>query len=46
MKVLMLNGSPRKEGCTYTALIQIAGVLEKTESKAKFFRLEPRNLKM
>ena len=29
MKVLMLNGSPRKEGCTYTALIQIAGVLEK-----------------
>ena len=37
---------PEKEGCTYTALIQIAGVLEKkTESKAKFFRLEPRNLK-
>ena len=24
MKVLLLNGSPRKEGCTYTALTEIA----------------------
>lgn len=27
MKVLMLNGSPHKEGCTYAALSEIAGVL-------------------
>ena len=24
MKVLMLNGSPHKEGCTYTALSEVA----------------------
>ncbi len=29
MKVLLLNGSPRKEGCTYTALCEVAGALEK-----------------
>lgn len=29
MKVLMVNGSPHKEGCTYTALAEIAGTLEK-----------------
>jgi len=29
MKVLLVNGSPRKEGCTYTALQEIAGALEK-----------------
>lgn len=27
MKVLLLNGSPRKEGCTYTALAEVAGAL-------------------
>ena len=29
MKVLLVNGSPRKEGCTYTALAEVAGALEK-----------------
>ena len=29
MKVLMINGSPHKEGCTYTALTEIAGELHK-----------------
>ena len=28
MKVLLLNGSRRKEGCTYTALCEVAQVLE------------------
>ncbi|MCD7930365.1 MAG: flavodoxin family protein [Tannerellaceae bacterium] len=28
MKVLLVNGSPNKEGCTYTALTEIAGVLQ------------------
>ena len=27
MKVLLLNGSTRKNGCTYTALSEIASVL-------------------
>ena len=29
MKVLLINGSPNKEGCTYTALTEIAGELQK-----------------
>lgn len=28
MKALMVNGSPHKEGCTYTALGIVAGVEE------------------
>ena len=27
MKVLLINGSPRKEGCTYTALCEVAQTL-------------------
>ena len=29
MKVLLINGSPNKEGCTYTALREIVSELEK-----------------
>ncbi|WP_320129584.1 flavodoxin family protein [uncultured Sphaerochaeta sp.] len=29
MKVLMINGSPHKKGCTYTALSEVASSLEK-----------------
>ena len=29
MKVLLVNGSPHKEDCTYTALAEVAGALEK-----------------
>lgn len=29
MKVILLNGSPRENGCTYTALYEVAGALEK-----------------
>ena len=29
MKVLLINGSPKKEGCTYTALKEVADELEK-----------------
>lgn len=28
MKVLLVNGSPREKGCTYTALSEVAKVLE------------------
>lgn len=31
MKVLMINGSPREHGCTYTALSEMAGTLKKHE---------------
>lgn len=29
MKVLLINGSPKAKGCTYTALTEIAKELEK-----------------
>lgn len=29
MKVLLVNGSPHQKGCTYTALKEVAGALEK-----------------
>lgn len=29
MRVLMINGSPHREGCTYTALSEVASVLQK-----------------
>ncbi len=29
MKVLLVNGSPHKQGCTYTALTEAASALEK-----------------
>lgn len=29
MNVLLINGSPHKQGCTYTALSEVAGQLEK-----------------
>lgn len=30
MKVLLVNGSGHAKGCTYTALEEVAGALEKT----------------
>ena len=38
MKVLLLNGSPRKEGCTFTALNQIAESLNKQGIKTEIFQ--------
>ena len=38
MKVLMLNGSPRKDGCTYTALGRIAEALKETGIESEIFQ--------
>ena len=38
MKVLLLNGSPRKEGCTYTALCEVAGVLNANGIETEIFQ--------
>ena len=35
LKVLMINGSPHKEGCTYTALKEIEKELTSWKSKRK-----------
>lgn len=39
MKVLLVNGSPRKEGCTHTALCEIVGVLKENGIEAEEFWL-------
>lgn len=39
MKVLLINGSPKAHGCTYTALIEIAGVLEKENIETEIFHV-------
>lgn len=38
MKVLLLNGSPRKEMCTYTALTEVAEALHKNEIDTEIFQ--------
>ena len=39
MKVLLVNGSPNTEGCTFTALSEIAGALEKHEIDSEVFQI-------
>jgi len=37
MKVLLVNGSPRKSGCSYTALKEVADTLEKNGLETEIF---------
>ena len=37
MKVLLINGSPNKNGCTYTALSEIAKTLEGHDIETEIF---------
>lgn len=39
MKVLLINGSPRAKGCTYTALCEIAKELEKENIESEIFHV-------
>lgn len=39
MKVLMINGSPHAKGCTFTALAEIAGQLEKEGIESEIVQL-------
>lgn len=39
MKVLLVNGSPRAKGCTYTALCEVAGALEKNGIATEIFQV-------
>ena len=39
MKVLLLNGSPHAQGCTYTALCEVAGALEKNGIETEIFHI-------
>lgn len=39
MKVLLINGSPNRHGCTYTALTEVAGELEKENIETEIYYL-------
>lgn len=39
MKVLLINGSPRKNGCTYTALSEVANELKKENIETEIVQL-------
>ncbi len=39
MKVLLINGSPHKDGCTYTALNEVAGSLQKNGIDTEIFHI-------
>ena len=39
MKVLLINGSPHKEGCTYTALCEVADELKRQGVDSEIFWL-------
>lgn len=39
MKVLLINGSPRANGCTYTALSEVASALEQCGVETEIFQL-------
>ncbi|WP_444659510.1 flavodoxin family protein [Caproiciproducens sp. R2] len=39
MKVMLINGSPHEKGCTYTALCEVAGELEKVGVETEIFQV-------
>jgi len=39
MKVLLINGSPNKDGCTYTALMEVASALEANDIETEVFHI-------
>ena len=39
MKVLLINGSTHKEGCTFTALSEVAGTLKKNGIETQIFHI-------
>lgn len=44
MKVLLVNGSPHKEGCTYTALLEVKKTLEEEGVESEIFWIENKPL--
>ena len=40
MKVLLVNGSPHKEGCTYTALNEVSKILNQEDIETELFWIE------
>lgn len=45
MQVLMINGSPHEKGCTFTALSEVAGQLEKEGIQTTIFHIGSRPIR-
>lgn len=45
MKVLLVNGSPHPKGCTYTALSEMANVLEKEGIETQFMQIGGKDIR-
>ena len=41
MKVMLVNGSPKTQGCTYTALMEIEKVLKENQINTELFQIGP-----
>ena len=44
MKVILLNGSPKPKGCTYTALTRVAESLEKNGVETEIIHIGDKRL--
>jgi multimeric flavodoxin WrbA len=45
MKVLLINGSPKAKGCTYTALCEVAKELENENIETEIFHVGPKPIR-
>ena len=45
MKVLLINGSPKVDGCTYTALCEVANELEKENIETEIFHVGTKTIR-
>ena len=45
MKVILINGSPHKDGCTFTALNEVAKSLEQNEIKTEIIHIGLENIR-
>ena len=45
MKVLLINGSPRPRGCTYTALNEVAKTLEQEDIETEIIQVGQKDIR-
>ena len=45
MKVMLVNGSPNREGCTYTALKQIQDTLKEENIDSEIYRIGHKDIR-
>lgn len=45
MKVLLINGSPNRKGCTYTALFEVASTLNKENIETEIIHVGNKDIR-